>query len=220
MNFSTDGAEQHAKALSDEEMALLAGIAESTTSRRPGTRLTGDENLHRLLAMGSALDRVAKSELGDKAKPVRAVLFDKSEGSNWALGWHQDRTIAVKEKVDAPGFGPWSVKSGITHVEPSFELLEQMVTLRAHLDAVDEDNAPLLIAPGSHRLGKLPVHDIAAVVERLGSTTCLAESRDVWAYATPILHASEAAKVPSHRRVLQVDYSAEDLPGELEWFGV
>jgi hypothetical protein len=35
-----------------------------------------------------------------------------------------------------------------------------------------------------------------------------------------ILHASEAARRPARRRVLQVDYAARDLPGALEWLGV
>jgi hypothetical protein len=42
----------------------------------------------------------------------------------------------------------------------------------------------------------------------------------VWAYSTPILHASELATAPRHRRVLQVDFAAEDLPGTLEWLGI
>ena len=50
--------------------------------------------------------------------------------------------------------------------------------------------------------------------------TCVAEAGDVWLYATPILHASEASHRPGHRRVLQVDYAAEELPGGLEWLGV
>jgi len=43
---------------------------------------------------------------------------------------------------------------------------------------------------------------------------------DVWLYATPILHASDAAVEPLHRRVLQVDYAADWLPGGLEWLGI
>jgi hypothetical protein len=39
-------------------------------------------------------------------------------------------------------------------------------------------------------------------------------------YATPILHASEAVSVTCRRRVLQIDYSADELTGGLEWLGV
>jgi ectoine hydroxylase-related dioxygenase (phytanoyl-CoA dioxygenase family) len=95
-----------------------------------------------------------------------------------------------------------------------------MVTLRVHLDAVSETNAPLLIAPGSHRLGQVPEGEIPSVVERCGIATCFAEAGDIWLYSTPILHCSEAARAPAHRRVLQVDFAVSDLPGGLAWLGI
>ncbi|WP_448662772.1 phytanoyl-CoA dioxygenase family protein [Sphingomonas sp. CJ20] len=167
-----------------------------------------------------ALGAIACRTLGAEARPVRAILFDKSDGNNWALGWHQDRTIAVTARVDTSGFGPWSVKAGLLHVEPPFAVIEAMVTMRIHLDAVPADNAPLLIAPGSHRLGRVPEAEIAGAVERCGTAMCLADAGDVWLYATPILHASAAASGHAHRRVLQVDFSAGTLPHGLEWLGI
>jgi len=95
-----------------------------------------------------------------------------------------------------------------------------MATLRIHLNAVDADNAPLLVAPGSHRFGRVPVGEIEGVVARCGAVGCLADAGDIWAYATPILHASEAARRPAQRRVLQVDYAAIDLPQPMDWLGV
>ena len=106
------------------------------------------------------------------------------------------------------------------HVAPPFEVLAAMVTLRVHLDAVLDTNAPLLVAPGSHRLGRIAESDLKAVVQRCGTAVCLAEAGDIWLYATPIVHASDAARVPAHRRVLQVDFAARDLPGGLAWLGV
>ena len=61
---------------------------------------------------------------------------------------------------------------------------------------------------------------IAEVVRRCGSVACLADAGDVWLYATPILHASNTAALPSRRRVLQVDYSSHQLPDGLDWLGV
>ena len=140
--------------------------------------------------------------------------------TNWGLPWHQDRTIVVTRRVEVEGFGPWTVKSGLLHVAPPFDLLAGMVTLRVHLDPVPETNAPLLIAPGSHRLGQIPEGELKSVVQRCGTATCLADAGDVWLYSTPILHCSEAARDPAHRRVLQVDFAAGDLPGGLTWLGV
>lgn len=80
-----------------------------------------------------------------------------------------------------------------------------MFTLRVHLDAVTQTNAPLLIAPGSHRFGRIPEADVPEVVRKCGVAMCLAETGDVWTYATPILHASDRARAATRRRVLQVD---------------
>ncbi|MFA5988198.1 MAG: hypothetical protein WC803_01150 [Sphingomonas sp.] len=55
---------------------------------------------------------------------------------------------------------------------------------------------------------------------RCGTVENLARRGDVWAYATPIVHGSAAAKAPSRRRVLQIDYSPDDLPAPLAWAGV
>ncbi len=126
----------------------------------------------------------------------------------------------MKQRVDAEGFGPWTTKAGMQHVAPPFELLAQMVTLRVHLDDVAETNAPLLIAPGSHTAGQVPVEAIESVVQNRGIRQCLADAGDIWLYATPILHASEAASSPSRRRVLQLDFAAFELPGGLDWLGV
>lgn len=184
-----------------------------------GLRLYGIAGLTPLLDADSVIGAVAREVLGPAACPVRAILFDKSPDTNWSLGWHQDRTIAVRRRVDTPGFGPWSMKRGLQHVEPPFALIERLVTLRIHLDDVPEDNAPLLVAPGSHRFGRIAEDRIDAVVAACGMAMCLAHRGDVWLYATPILHASAAGN-HVHRRVLQVDYSSEELPGLLEWRGI
>ena len=92
-----------------------------------------------------------------------------------------------------------------------------MVTLRVHLDAVDDANAPLRIAVGSHRLGRIAADQAEPVAASGEQTVCCADPGDIWAYRTPILHTSERARVPARRRVLQVDYADFDLPGGLEW---
>ncbi len=108
----------------------------------------------------------------------------------------------------------------MVHVEPPFELLAGMVTVRVHLDAVPFTNAPLLVAPGSHKHGRIPTAEIPDVVHQCGVIQCLAGAGDTWLYATPILHASDAAIEPLHRRVLQVDYAVGLLPVGLLWLGV
>jgi hypothetical protein len=220
LTFSDDGAKLFRAALPREHLNLVEATLSDLPRDQAGIRLRGIKSLTPFLTSAGHIGRCAASALGGDCRPVRAILFDKTPNTNWSLAWHQDRTIAVKERVQVDGFEPWSVKGGMLHVAPPFELLAGMVTLRLHIDAVPATNAPLLIAPGSHKLGRIAENNVREVVQRCGAIACLAEPGDIWLYATPILHASEAAAESSHRRVLQVDFAVGQLPGGLEWLGI
>ncbi|HEX8444070.1 MAG TPA: phytanoyl-CoA dioxygenase family protein [Allosphingosinicella sp.] len=217
MQLARDGAEHIRAALTEPELTTLESALSELPPNRPGTRIADDPVLSALLAPEGPIGRHAARHLGPAARPVRTLRFNKTADRNWSLPWHQDRTIAVRARIDMPGFANWTVKSGIRHVEPPIALLERMLTLRLHLDDTGADNAPLLISPGTHRLGRIPEPQIASVVARHGAHSCLAARGDAWAYATPILHASETACAPKSRRVLHIDYAAEALPNGLEW---
>lgn len=217
LQLDRDGAEHVPAAFSTAGLSRLAALFANLADDRPGARLKP------IMGLSDAVrpaNRIATSLLGLAAKPVRATLFDKSPARNWALGWHQDRTIAVRARIDVPGFGDWTLKHGIHHAVPPFDLLERMLTLRIHLDPVGADNAPLLILPGTHRLGRLSENEVARLASTDAQAACTAAAGDVWAYATPILHASARATRPARRRVLQLLYSADDLPGGLQWLGI
>ena len=158
--------------------------------------------------------------MGEDAFPVRALVFDKTPAMNWAVAWHQDRTIAVSERIEVDGFGPWSVKDGWVHVAPPVEVLQGMVTLRLHIDDCDAANAPLKVAVGTHLLGVVPAHQATDVANAHPALSCHAGAGDIWAYATLILHASERSRSMGRRRVLQVDFAATELPGRLKWLGL
>lgn len=187
---------------------------------KPGVRIVDDRNLH--FAIERLLDKpLLSAQLGPgEWHCVRAICFDKAPDSNWALAWHQDRTIAVTEKIDVPGFGPWSIKDGITHVEPPFELMDGLRTLRLHLDDVSDENGALLVSPGSQLVGKISDRQAAEIASRNGAFSCHAQAGDAWLYATPILHGSARSSKPSRRRVLQLDFSKEDLTSPLQWRGI
>jgi hypothetical protein len=219
MKLAEHGAEHVAGALDRDELKALLAASDELISGRPGGRIFGNGLVRRLCDGAGSLGRLAQERLTG-ATPVRAVLFDKAPLNNWSVAWHQDRTIAVKHRLNVEGFGPWSTKGGLQHVEPPFAVLEGMLTLRAHLDDCGPTNAPLLVAAGSHRLGRIEAGRASALAAEMKVEACLAEAGDVWVYATPILHASDPARTPSRRRVLQVDFAAGDLPGGLKWAGI
>ena len=144
MQIDRDGAELFPAAFSPAEIAALAELL-ALPEGRPGARLGSISGLAALVGPAAA---IAAALIGPDARAVGAKLFDKSQARNWALGWHQDRAIAVRGRRDVAGFGQWTVKAGIPHCVPPFELLERSLTLRVHLDPVGEGNAPLLVAQG------------------------------------------------------------------------
>lgn len=220
LNLDKDGAQLFTQALDEAACIRLEAALAALPTSMPGVRIEDGAQLQPFIDAAGPIGAIEVAALGPEARPVRAILLDKTAERNGALGWHQDRTIVVKERIDANGFGPWTVMSGLIQVEPPFEILERMVTLRVHLKAVDGSNAPLRIVLGSHKLGRLPEAEIERVVATSGERLCLAERGDVWLYATPIVHASLAADPPRRSRILQVDYSADAAPGPLAWRGV
>lgn len=83
----------------------------------------------------------------------KSIYFDKPEHSSWFVAWHQDLTISVDKKIDLDGFGPWTSKQDQFAVQPPLAFLENIFTVRIHLDDTDEHNGALRVIPGSHRKG-------------------------------------------------------------------
>jgi hypothetical protein len=148
---------------------------------------------------------------------VKATLFDKTAEANWRVQWHQDRAIAVQERLDLAGYGPWSVKDGTVHVDPPTAVLEQMVAVRVHLDACGSQNGPLRVIPGSHRLGKLSAERLQQVVAA-GPVVELTLPQGAMLLMRPLLvHSSLPALSAAHRRVLHLELAPRTLITPLRW---
>jgi ectoine hydroxylase-related dioxygenase (phytanoyl-CoA dioxygenase family) len=169
------------------------------------------------LAHSQPVVSLANSVLKAEASPVKAFVFDKTPAANWKVAWHQDLTIAVKKYRPAPGFSNWSEKAGIVHVQPPIKILENLLTLRIHLDKCDRDNGALKIIPGSHRYGKLAVTDIEQWKKLNQVHTCEVQAGDILVMRPLLLHSSSPATNPTHRRVLHLEFAAINLPDGLEW---
>ena len=135
----------------------------------------------RSLATSAPLWQLASAVLGSSCAAVRAIVFDKTPGANWKVSWHQDLTIAVRRRVEVAGFGPWSEKAGILHVQPPIAVLEQMLTLRLHLDPCGPTNGPVRVLAGSHRSGRLAGREIEPWRAEGAADACLAARGEVLA---------------------------------------
>ncbi|SMR72941.1 Phytanoyl-CoA dioxygenase (PhyH) [Aliiroseovarius halocynthiae] len=202
-------------ALSEEELAPFDAVAEQNA--RAGQRLSVNGlGLAGVLA-GDAHLQALINEVDPKARPVRAVSFNKSEHANWGVPWHQDRVICVDQKHDVPGFTNWTEKAGIVHCEPPAELLQQMLFVRVHLDDTDERNGAMQTAVGTHVLGVVPSEQAEAATAGFPIDTGDARRGDVLIMNMLTLHASKPAVTQSSRRVFRFDYAGFDLPLPLKW---
>jgi ectoine hydroxylase-related dioxygenase (phytanoyl-CoA dioxygenase family) len=149
--------------------------------------------------------------LGPRAFAVRGILFDKTPDAIWKVLWHQDLSIAVQEQIDVAGYGPWSTKAGVLHVQPPVSVLGQMLAVRLDLDDCGEENGPVRVIPGSHRFGR------AVVVPAGTSVSCIVPRGGVLLMRPPLWHASSPAVSPAHRRVIHIEFAAVPLAGGLQW---
>jgi ectoine hydroxylase-related dioxygenase (phytanoyl-CoA dioxygenase family) len=228
--LETDGFALLPKFAASAEIDVLTQAIESARSRSESTSSERESFAIRDLlqvvpAVGEwvaspSVRRFMHSLLGKEARVVRGILFDKTPGANWKVPWHQDLTIAVQQQLEAPGFGPWSVKAGIPHVQPPLEVLQRMVTLRLHLDECDASNGPLRVIPGTHCHGRLSSEAIAEQRGLASEVLCTAPRGGALLMKPLLLHASSPCQSPRHRRVVHLEWSADILPHGLQWHTV
>jgi hypothetical protein len=168
------------------------------------------------LATAGAPARLAEEFLGP-ARPIKLTVFDKTPEANWKVPWHQDLTIAVTHRLEVEGFGPWSVKDGVPHVQPPVSILGNILAIRLHLDDTPPTNGALRVLPGTHRFGRLSPSKIASLRAELTETLCAVPAGSAMLMRPLLLHASSPAVTPGRRRVLHFEYSSAQLPGGLSW---
>lgn len=202
------------------ESTLTVCGDESTALRRANGALYGARNLLEVFPPAKTiwqrqpLEELLTSVLGKKFGLVRGLFFDKSPESNWSLPWHQDLTIAVQDNsLPTTHFGNPTRKAGVPHVEAPRETLEQMLTLRIHLDDVTPDNGPLRVLAGSH------LRDAPAAEDR--EITILARAGDVLAIRPLLFHCSSSSSSQTvlHRRIVHLEFAGcRDLPDGYAWW--
>ena len=202
-------------ALTASDLDRFDGIC--AVEEKPGMRLGATTDLKMITGGNSALAGIVARCLPD-ADPVRFVVFNKSERSNWLVPWHQDRVIAVAERHNVDGFSNWSQKSGTWHCEPPIDLLSSMLFARIHLDDTDADNGCLELAHGTHKLGFIAADEADAIADRAIVETCKAQRGDLLLVKALTLHRSKPSRKNTPRRTLRVDYSNALLPGPLDWW--
>jgi ectoine hydroxylase-related dioxygenase (phytanoyl-CoA dioxygenase family) len=151
---------------------------------------------------------IARPILGETAFAFRATFFDKSPNSNWLIPWHQDTALPLREKREVPGWGPWSVKDGVTYAHAPATALAQVLALRLHLDDSTSENGPLRLLPGTHGVGVLSDDEVSRLAGAREGVECVVTEGGVLAMRPLIIHASSKSQSQQPRRVLHIEYAA------------
>lgn len=200
--------------LDDEAIQTLgAQLSEGSYAKRSLLALP----IVRELATSPAVRNLADTVLGKRCFAVKGTFFNKTQESNWKVAWHQDLTIMVRERREIAGFGPWTIKEGIVHLQPTADILNRLLAIRLHLDESGADNGPLRVIPGSHKHGRLSSEQVSAY-GRTDCVVCMVPRGGALLMRPLLLHASSACAVPKPRRVIHLEFSADELPQGLSWF--
>lgn len=208
----------------NEVQRILAAINDADTSKDT-FRKTNDLFAIRqfLKEIPAAFDLIFTEKLrvlireimGNNFFVVKSIYFDKPEASNWYVSYHQDLTISVDKKIELIGFGPWTSKQNQFAVQPPIEFLENITTLRIHLDDTDENNGALRVVPKSHlkKIYRPETIDWNKETE----TTCSVPQGGVMIMKPLTLHSSRRTTNNKKRRVIHIEFSNSELPAELKW---
>lgn len=198
--------------------SALAQWAELCATRADAA-LLGDYGARNVLDLWPAVvDLLApvreaiRSVLGPRAGVVRGLYFDKPPGRSWALPWHKDLSLAVRDHVPNYQFTKPTIKSGVPHVIAPQSVLDRMLTARIHLDAMTATNGPLRVLPGSHTAYEQKDDPcVGAEFLHCGAGSIL--------LMRPLLtHASGHATEARHRRIVHLECAAvPELPDGFEW---
>src|SRR5579875_1666779 len=161
--FEGDGYTILPSVFTNEATSAMTRSLEEVFAERAGTEasIRGDEgtvyaarNILELWPDAAKVWRVAPlleyltAVLGCRFGLVRILFFDKPPGQTWALPWHKDLTIAVRDnRLPSRHFSKPTRKASVPHVEAPLTVLQSMLTARIHLDDVTAENGPLKVVP-------------------------------------------------------------------------
>ena len=214
-SFQTQGYSLVKRVVTFAQVAHLLAKIPCTVTLSGGTRCLIDEPWCAALADQLCSHPLLQTLIGPQFFAVQCTYFEKSSDRNWLVPFHQDRSIPVARRVQ--GLTGWAEKEGQLFVHAPLDLLSQLVAVRLHLDACDEEDGPLRVVPGSHRQGLLEEVEIAAMRQKHGELICKAAAGDALVLSPLLLHASSKANGTGRRRLLHFLFAPRQPGHGLNW---
>lgn len=210
---------------SEEEINQIINIIDSIDTSKETFRKSEDlfairqflkevPESHQLI-FNDNIKQIINEVFGNDYFVVKSIYFDKPEKSNWYVSYHQDLTISVDKKLELKGFGPWTTKQNQFAVQPPIDYLKNIFTIRIHLDDTDENNGALKVVPNSHSKEIYRPETIDWTLET--EEICSVNKGGIMIMKPLILHGSNRTTNNQKRRVIHIEFSNMELPGEIDW---
>lgn len=167
------------------------------------------------LVFNNQLKTLIHQVIGHDFFVVKGIYFDKPETSNWFVAYHQDLTISVDKRLNLENYGPWTLKQNQFAVQPPLAILENIFTIRIHLDETDENNGALKVIPHSHTKNIYRAETIDWNIET--ETICQVKQGGILLMKPLILHSSGRTTNGKRRRVIHIELSNNELPEGIKW---
>ena len=210
---------------SSDEIQSITNLIDTLNTFKPNFRKSEDLFAIRqfikelpeikMLVFNENLKSVINTIAGNDYFIVKSIYFDKPEKSNWFVAYHQDLTISVDKKTETDGFNFWTSKHNQFAVQPPISLLENIFTIRIHLDDTDEENGALKIIEGSHLKQIYRPETIDWKNEK--ETFCNVRYGGVMLMKPLLLHGSNRTTNQRRRRVIHIEFSNTVLPEGINW---
>ena len=168
------------------------------------------------ILLGSGLVSLLNHLFGEPWFIVKSMLFDKPPHSDWLVNQHQDAIINTANICDLPGFVAWKKRSWGYSVQPPACYLENIVTIRIHLDECNEMNGALKVKPGTHKRGILRADEIRSM-ESIPEAVCAVQAGGILLMKPLLVHASAKNTSGRPRRVVHLECTSQKLPPPLQW---
>lgn len=146
---------------------------------------------------------------------VKSIYFDKPKKSNWFVSYHQDLTISVNEKKNLNDFINWTKKHNQYAVQPNKEILENIFTVRIHLDDTTAGNGALKVINKSHLKSINRIENTDFKLEE--EVICEVNSGGIMIMKPLLFHASSKTTNNKNRRVIHIEFSNKKLSENIAW---
>ena len=200
----------------DEVNNILQNLEKHDIQKAFGVRyfLKSNPLFHKLIFNNNILTII--KNIAPQANIIKSIYFDKPPHANWIVNWHQDLTINVEDKVENKDYKNWRVLKDRTVVQPPLSVLENIFTIRIHLDKCTAENGALRIVKKSHLQGIVPLQGMTSDLSKM-EKICEVNQGGILIMKPLLFHTSRRTENNKNRRVVHIEFCDAQLAAGVKW---